>query len=135
MTGDAHFRLRIPRPLKEWVEESAKRNNRSINAEIISRLAEMKQNEEVQADARRESRYSEILRLASRIDVMYDMIYVEESTNRIMREKKDIGDDVVGINELIYFSNKRLEYYAERSKSLQKKWLDMLGSYDDEGRP
>lgn len=33
---DAHFRLRIPRQLKEWVEESAKTNNRSINAEILS---------------------------------------------------------------------------------------------------
>lgn len=32
---DAHFRLRIPRQLKEWVEESAKANNRSINAEIL----------------------------------------------------------------------------------------------------
>ena len=32
---DAHFRLRIPRQLKEWVEESAKTNNRSINAEIL----------------------------------------------------------------------------------------------------
>lgn len=33
---DAHFRLRIPRHLKEWVEKNAKANNRSINAEILS---------------------------------------------------------------------------------------------------
>ena len=45
MTGDAHFRLRIPRPLKEWVEENAKRNNRSINAEIISRLESTRREE------------------------------------------------------------------------------------------
>ncbi|MDT8871615.1 Arc family DNA-binding protein [Komagataeibacter rhaeticus] len=36
MSDDAHFRLRIPRHLKEWVEERAKANNRSINAEILS---------------------------------------------------------------------------------------------------
>lgn len=36
MSDDAHFRLRIPRHLKEWVEEKAKANNRSINAEILS---------------------------------------------------------------------------------------------------
>ncbi|QOF94204.1 Arc family DNA-binding protein [Novacetimonas hansenii] len=36
MSDDAHFRLRIPRHLKEWVEERAEANNRSINAEILS---------------------------------------------------------------------------------------------------
>lgn len=41
---DAHFRLRIPRHLKEWVEENAKANNRSINAEILSCLEFVKGN-------------------------------------------------------------------------------------------
>ncbi|MBO1325332.1 Arc family DNA-binding protein [Acetobacter sp. TBRC 12305] len=36
MSDEAHFRLRIPRHLKEWVEKNAKSNNRSINAEILS---------------------------------------------------------------------------------------------------
>lgn len=35
MSDDAHFRLRIPRHLKEWVDEQAKASNRSINSEII----------------------------------------------------------------------------------------------------
>ena len=35
---DPHFRLRIPADLKEKVEAFAKANNRSINAEIVSRL-------------------------------------------------------------------------------------------------
>jgi len=35
---DPHFRLRIPEALKDQVEVSAKANNRSMNAEIISRL-------------------------------------------------------------------------------------------------
>jgi hypothetical protein len=35
---DPHFRLRIPEALKDQVEASAKANNRSMNAEIISRL-------------------------------------------------------------------------------------------------
>ncbi|OAG73484.1 Arc-like DNA binding domain protein [Gluconobacter japonicus] len=38
MSDDAHFRLRIPRSIKDWVEERAKANNRSINAEILSCL-------------------------------------------------------------------------------------------------
>ncbi|MBE7729423.1 Arc family DNA-binding protein [Komagataeibacter sp. FXV3] len=33
---DAHFRLRIPRDLKTWVEASARENKRSINAEILN---------------------------------------------------------------------------------------------------
>jgi len=35
---DLHFRLRIPEPLKERVEEAAKKNRRSMTAEIIERL-------------------------------------------------------------------------------------------------
>jgi hypothetical protein len=35
---DPHFRLRIPAELKAEIEESAKANNRSINAEIVARL-------------------------------------------------------------------------------------------------
>lgn len=35
---DPHLRLRIPESLKDQVEASAKANNRSMNAEIISRL-------------------------------------------------------------------------------------------------
>jgi len=31
---EAHFRLRIPTDLKEWVDQQARENNRSINAEI-----------------------------------------------------------------------------------------------------
>lgn len=35
---DLHFRLRIPGELKAQIEKSAAENNRSITAEIISRL-------------------------------------------------------------------------------------------------
>lgn len=35
---DPHFRLRLPAELKAEVERAAKENNRSINAEIVSRL-------------------------------------------------------------------------------------------------
>ncbi|MFT9361234.1 Arc family DNA-binding protein [Acetobacter okinawensis] len=35
MADEAHFRLRIPRDLKEWVEEQAEKNHRSINAQIV----------------------------------------------------------------------------------------------------
>ena len=35
---DLHFRLRIPESLKERIEKSASANNRSITAEIVSRL-------------------------------------------------------------------------------------------------
>lgn len=35
---DPHFRLRIPEALKKRVTESAGKNHRSINAEIVSRL-------------------------------------------------------------------------------------------------
>ncbi|WP_080986806.1 Arc family DNA-binding protein [Acetobacter sp. A11-2] len=35
MADEAHFRLRIPRDLKEWVEKEAEKNHRSINAEIV----------------------------------------------------------------------------------------------------
>lgn len=37
---DLHFRLRIPDDLKAQVEAAAVENNRSITAEIISRLRE-----------------------------------------------------------------------------------------------
>ncbi|MCL8382488.1 Arc family DNA-binding protein [Xanthobacter aminoxidans] len=36
--NDPHFRLRLPADLKEKIEFSAKENNRSLNAEIVSRL-------------------------------------------------------------------------------------------------
>lgn len=35
---DSHFRLRIPEDLKRQVEAEAVKNNRSMTAEIISRL-------------------------------------------------------------------------------------------------
>ena len=35
---DLHFRLRIPETLKERIEQSALENNRSVTAEIVSRL-------------------------------------------------------------------------------------------------
>mgnify|MGYP001766224447 CR=1 FL=1 len=35
---DLHFRLRIPEALKERIEAAAASNNRSMTAEIISRL-------------------------------------------------------------------------------------------------
>ncbi|WP_082400777.1 Arc family DNA-binding protein [Gemmobacter sp. LW-1] len=35
---DLHFRLRIPEALKAQLEESAASNNRSVTAEIVSRL-------------------------------------------------------------------------------------------------
>lgn len=37
---DPHFRLRIPSALKARIEDAAKENNRSINAEIVLRLSE-----------------------------------------------------------------------------------------------
>lgn len=37
---DSHFRLRIPDALKAQIEKSAAENNRSMTAEIISRLEE-----------------------------------------------------------------------------------------------
>ncbi|MEJ1933303.1 Arc family DNA-binding protein [Nostoc sp. NIES-2111] len=38
--GDPHFRLRIPEELKRALERAAKRNLRSVNAEIVARLLE-----------------------------------------------------------------------------------------------
>lgn len=35
---DPHFRLRIPADLKDRIEAAASKSNRSINAEILSRL-------------------------------------------------------------------------------------------------
>lgn len=35
---DPHFRLRVPGDLKEQIEAAAKRNKRSMNAEVVSRL-------------------------------------------------------------------------------------------------
>lgn len=40
--SDVHFRLRLPVALKEWVESRAAENNRSINAEIIFCLQQVK---------------------------------------------------------------------------------------------
>jgi len=37
---DAQFKLRLPAELREQVEQSAKTNRRSINAEIVARLEE-----------------------------------------------------------------------------------------------
>lgn len=42
---DLHFRLRIPEELKVRVEASAEVNNRSMTAEIVSRLAESLDND------------------------------------------------------------------------------------------
>lgn len=35
---DPHFRLRVPPGLRERIADEAKRNNRSMNAEIVARL-------------------------------------------------------------------------------------------------
>lgn len=35
---DLHFRLRIPEALKALIEEAARANNRSMTAEMVSRL-------------------------------------------------------------------------------------------------
>lgn len=44
---DLHFRLRIPDDLKAQVESAAFENNRSMTAEIISRLRESFDDEKV----------------------------------------------------------------------------------------
>ncbi|MEW9272407.1 Arc family DNA-binding protein [Gluconobacter oxydans] len=41
---DPQFKLRLPADLKAWVEESAKHNQRSLNAEIVFLLNEARQN-------------------------------------------------------------------------------------------
>lgn len=35
---DPQFRIRLPADLKAWVENAAKKSNRSLNAEIVQRL-------------------------------------------------------------------------------------------------
>lgn len=37
---DPQFKLRLPPDIKEALEEAARRNNRSMSAEIVARLAE-----------------------------------------------------------------------------------------------
>ena len=48
---DLHFRLRLPAALKEWVENRAAENNRSINAEIIFCLHQAKDGVVITRDA------------------------------------------------------------------------------------
>lgn len=39
------FGLRMPEDLKKWLAEQAKKNNRSLNAEIVTRLQRSKDND------------------------------------------------------------------------------------------
>ena len=40
------FNLRIPPDLREWLDQAARKNMRSVNAEILYRLAKEKESEE-----------------------------------------------------------------------------------------
>lgn len=35
---DAQMKIRVPLPLKEWIENQSRENRRSMNAEIVYRL-------------------------------------------------------------------------------------------------
>lgn len=45
-SSSPQFKLRIPHQLKDWLQQRAKKNFRSANAEIVSRLEESKTREE-----------------------------------------------------------------------------------------
>ncbi|WP_029606401.1 Arc family DNA-binding protein [Kozakia baliensis] len=60
---DAHFRLRIPSDLKEWVDEQARANNRSINAEITWMLQFMR-DERAAFEAEEKAEAAEAKRIA-----------------------------------------------------------------------
>jgi hypothetical protein len=38
---DPQLRIRLPKELKDWIEEGAQRNGRSINSEVVVRLKEI----------------------------------------------------------------------------------------------
>ncbi len=44
------YGLRLPPELKQWVENRAKQNNRSINAEIVTIFQELRAREEQTAE-------------------------------------------------------------------------------------
>lgn len=64
---DLHFRLRIPDDLKAQVEAAAVENNRSITAEIISRLRESFDDEKIGRGAR-------IMDISSKLDRILNII-------------------------------------------------------------
>lgn len=43
----APFGLRTPADLKKWLTEQAKLNNRSLNAEIVTRLQQMQEQQTI----------------------------------------------------------------------------------------
>jgi len=44
--SDPQMKIRLPKPLKDWIEEKAAENVRSQNAEIIYRLEQAKKLQE-----------------------------------------------------------------------------------------
>lgn len=51
MTEDAQLKLRLPIQLKEFIEEEAKKNHRTINGEVIYRLERSRINSEQMSQA------------------------------------------------------------------------------------
>lgn len=43
---DAQMKIRLPQPLKKWIEQSAAANVRSLTAEVVFRLEQAKKLEE-----------------------------------------------------------------------------------------
>lgn len=60
---DAHFRLRLPQDLKKWVDDQARANNRSINAEIAWMLQFMREGYQKEI-SERDSQLEEIKKIA-----------------------------------------------------------------------
>lgn len=49
MRSISPFGLRMPPDLRQWIEEEAEKNRRSMNSEIVWRLEELRRQEEEQA--------------------------------------------------------------------------------------
>lgn len=121
MTGDAHFRLRIPRPLKEWVEESAKRNNRSINAEIISCLEEARR-EESESGNSNSSRLNYLKEKHSTLSVLVD---VERSFLSNL-QRRGLPQSIA--NKVKVYSEVKLDFLDEERKKASEEFIKESGA-------
>jgi hypothetical protein len=79
--GDHQLKFRVPEELKRLLEEAAERNNRSLNAEITTRLAMSFPNPELEQTAR-----AQVLKSRER--------QIEDQVRYLTESLADIRDEI-----------------------------------------
>ena len=112
MTEETQMKIRLPKALKDQIEASALEGNRSLNAEIVSRLQNSYpdiawETENRQRRAMKQSSVSSTASVENEIETLRDQIRVEAMERkrleeRLARVEKAAVPDLHHIEERLY---------------------------------